>query len=281
MDTKVIKSILILAVCSIGLILTTPNPAYLFKDSYANYKVLLSAFTPCKKVQSFNFDRKVILRIDDIQAYAWPDVTKKMIDDALSKQAPLTLAVIPNNLDQDKELIGFLQKRSCNLEFALHGWDHSDNPAEFANLNYDEAKTKISNGIRMLALLGNKKVVTFIPPQNQYSDATLKALNDEDIHVISSEGDGQYDYDATTYDFLNNKLNTSDYVLSECSKTFVDSNYCIVMIHPQDYTTNGEFDQTKYETYLNMIDGFKRNGDSFTTIADMAINKSSFDIKNF
>ncbi len=83
-----------------------------------------STFIPCDELYVSPSEHNVILRLDDVQAYGWSDVSIRMMDDAISNDMPIVAGIIPKDLAEDKKLVNFLERESCNIEFALHGYDH-------------------------------------------------------------------------------------------------------------------------------------------------------------
>jgi hypothetical protein len=227
---------------------------------------VLSAVTLHTQCQTPIYKEKppfIILRIDDIQAYSWEDVQKTMIQDAQNMQIPVSLGVIPYDLDDDKDMIEFLNDKSCGTEIAQHGWDHGHSThnydvGEFEHLNYHEAKERIEKGKDMLrkTLHANSKI--FIPPNNIYSDATEKALYDEGFTIISSEGTEKFDYTTSSFDFVHNKVIPTDTIVSTCKKDVETKGVCIIMLHPQEYADkNTNLDPEKYKEYKKLLTELK------------------------
>ena len=222
----------------------------------------------CEFSQNEIGERNVILRVDDIQAHAWFDSQKIIIEDADKRDIPLVLGVIPFNLKDDKRIWKLLNNKKCHMEIALHGYAHSD--GEFANLNYEEAYNKIIKGLNILNKI-QKEIITFLPPQDLYSDNTKKALNDLRFNFISArnQNHNDYGYTQTMYDWDEHKLNDYNKVIGSCNKTLEDSNLCIIVIHPQDFVTEGKLDKEKYENYLGLLDNLDELDANIITFRDL------------
>jgi len=224
-------------------------------------------------------EKTVVLRIDDVQAYAWPSTTRMMIEDAASRNMPLVLGVIPNKLSLDTELVSFLRDRNCHYEIALHGFDHlsvgeNQEIAEFEQLSYSQAYNRLSRGLDELRVLKDKRIRTWIPPLNRHSTGTQEALNELGLDRWSTEGVNTWDYDASTYSYDTNSLNSTDDVLEGCEVTFAESDVCIIMLHPQDFTTNDFHDAEKYDGYyLDLLDRLFAAGYSFGTFRDLDLSE--------
>ena len=230
---------------------------------------------PCTPFPSVAGDKTVVLRVDDVQSFAWPSTTRAMIVDAETRNIPLTLGVIPKNFSGDTELVSFLKQRECNHEFALHGFDHAskganEEYAEFELLEKEAALLRLSHGLEELRFVTDKDVNTWIPPLNRHSTGTQEALTELGVTRWSTEGKATWDYDASTFSYTTNALADTDQVIADCVTAFEDGDVCIVMLHPQDFTTDNYHDEAKYQVhYLDMIDRLLAKGYGFGTFEDV------------
>jgi hypothetical protein len=223
----------------------------------------------CEAFEKSVGEKQIILRLDDVQAYTWGGVTFRMIDDTLALDMPMLLGVIPAGLEEDQKMLNYLKANACNAEIALHGWDHQDDPPEFAGISEEEAYQKIVKGKEVLSQITDKPVITFIPPHNQYSSGAKEALIKTDFRVISSEGDGEFDYTASTYDSEKEILNSVSKVVERCREGLEINNRCVIMLHPQDYATDFELDEEKYALYLELLEELRKLDASFVRVEDL------------
>lgn len=227
----------------------------------------------CPPFRNASSSNMVILRLDDVQAYTWPDISKRVIEDTTAMRLPLVAGVIPANIDDDPALYAFLQDHHCSLEFAVHGWDHIESipgRGEFAFRSYEEAAGDIHHGKAVIEKLAREKVTVFIPPNNEHSTGTAEALREAGLTTVSSFGKGQYDYDATTYDFAQKRFFTADEVVAACNGRFAGGDpLCVIMIHPQDFVTNHQFDGKKYKEYQRILSVLSGQGVSFGRFKDV------------
>lgn len=230
----------------------------------------------CEPLSTIVSDKTVVLRVDDIQAYAWPSTTRMMIEDAESRNAPLTLGIIPKKFTNDTELVAYLKAKSCRHEFALHGFDHkshgeNEELAEFENLTKEEALHLLQDGLEEISIVSDTQVETWIPPLNRHSTGTVEALLELGITRHSTEGEAKWDYDASTFSYDTNALTPTDKVLADCEASFAESDVCIIMLHPQDFTTNNFHDADKYDAYyLDLLDRLFGRGYGFGTFSSVS-----------
>lgn len=220
-----------------------------------------------KKVEDYDaaHDKKVILRLDDVQAFMWSDVSRAVMQSAIDRGAPIVAGVIPKDISKDRKMIEFLRKERCNIEIALHGWDHgresyakgeSENFYEFEDSTYEEAYAAISNGRREVRSLANQEIITFIPPNNHYSLGTLHALRTLGFHVNSAGEERLFDYSAPTYDSTTQSIVPIDHIVDTCEKKFSQGTFCVIMIHPREYALpDGSLnDEVFADHFLQLLD---------------------------
>ncbi len=218
--------------------------------------------------------KTVIMRVDDIQAYTWKETSIKMLEDAVALDIPLTLGIIPIGFLEDVELVEALKKHSCNMEFALHGWDHNAGPdglqPEFVELSKSEALERLKPGLAVVSELSGQPVSLWIPPQNVQSTGTVEALTELGITRISAEGSGIFDYDATTYDYGVSELVMPAQVIATCEQVFQTKTTCVIMLHPQDFATGDVHEKEKYQRYyLDLLTLLKEREYTFARFAEI------------
>lgn len=246
-------------------------------SSGSNIELISDLLHRCERIErQLDGSQLVVLRIDDVQAFAWHDISIRMIDEALGRNIPLALGTIPLGLEEDKEIVRYLKRNNCNLELALHGWNNRIDIPEFGSLTEAEARIKIEKGKPILERIDDEPIITFIPPNNVYSQGTAAALEKEGFKIISSEGDGPFDYTAATFDFYLNEIIAASDVIGKCREAFRDSEACIIMLHPQDYAAaDGSLDLQKYQNYIALLDLLNEEGASFVTFEDIFLANGS------
>lgn len=217
---------------------------------------------------------KAILRIDDIQAYAYSDISAKMIEDAKLRNFRLVLGVIPKDFSEDKSIVRILKRNICNLELAIHGWDHGKYQAgeeyEFEDISEEEARIKIKEAETILQKISGKKPVTFIPPGNKISKGAARVLEEEGVRYLSADyTSSEYGMTATTFDFAKNELISNDEIFRRCEESFGKNKDCVIVLHPQDYLTDEKIDPEKYAQYENLLDGLRLRGVLSITFSDL------------
>ncbi len=230
--------------------------------------------------------RMIILRLDDVKAWQYYDITTRMTSLILSKNMAFTMAVIPKDIEKDTTL--FLPwirniKNDERVEIALHGYLHEE--GEFKDLNRTEATDRLQKGKELIYNYTGIVPVTFIPPENEYSDDTVDALSDTGFRVISAEASPnikQYyeigenlsfvGYTTRTYDFSDSGFIPAEQVLKECSSSLNKDGLCVIMIHPQDYLTadRTKINEERYAEFVKLIDGLGKLNASFKNFKDLA-----------
>lgn len=207
----------------------------------------------CQENKPIGRKNKVIIRLDDVTSNFYTDSTKQIISDVMDYNGKVTLGVIPQNISNDLGLYFYIKTHLCNLEIAHHGWEHSSSPAEFELLDEKEAYEKLTLGLIELNKHFTKDVNVFIPPENLYSLGTHNAAMALNFKYISSEGDKLYDFSTSTYDFVNKRHPYASEMLEDCIKEFDQNRPCIIMVHPQDFVTDGELDPYRYQQFKDLL----------------------------
>jgi predicted deacetylase len=238
-----------------------------------NIDLLTSMLIPCTDKPYATSSRMVALRLDDVQAYAFADATERTMNDALSRGIPLVLGVIPNHLRDDQVLYKYLRANRCSVEFAVHGWDHIEpvpGKGEFAFLDQAEAEKRLSNGREVIERLSRESVGAFIPPNNEYSTSTAMALIKLKFDRVSAYEREYLDVDASMVDFTIDRFGSAANVVQTCEARYVQGDdLCTVMLHPQDFVTDGVLDEAKYAEYLKMLVLFQDAGVAFVRFEDV------------
>ncbi len=241
-----------------------------------------STLVPCKEVDVTPTSKNVILRLDDVQAYGWSDISVRMMKDTIEHDMPIVAGIIPKGVAGDLMLVNFLERQKCNIEFALHGYDHGaisdfdELVGEFELLSYQDAALRLEKGIEEINAMVRVPITTFIPPQNRISFEATAALADYDL-FLSKSGNGYYDYDAKTWNYNDNTLVAAVEVIKVCDETFKKGDdVCVIMLHPQDFLDEeGALDEGKYGEYLKLLDLIKLSEFSTVRFSDMIALHSS------
>ncbi len=234
-------------------------------------KIDYTESSQCKVVSPVDSGNKtIILRMDDIAAYQYRGTSEKLVEDIIDRDMKITIGLIPKRLDRDKVLVDWLNemKTNPNFEIALHGYLHTNN--EFKNLNGQEASAALVEGSNIVVNNIGVKPITFIPPNNQYSGDSLDASKDLGFKVFSGDENDYFlskdnefvslGYTSRTYEFDNKRFVPLDEVIGNCKKTLYEKDYCVVMLHPQDYLKKSptgeiinEFDEYRYNEFQKML----------------------------
>jgi hypothetical protein len=103
------------------------------------------------------------------------------------------------------------------------------------------------------------------------SSAGREAAKASGIDIISSVGTGVFDYGGATFNYETKQLIDADKVVEDCDRQFTRYPFCVVMLHPQDYTdTRGELLEDVYsDYYLALLAKLKEKNVSFATFAEI------------
>lgn len=230
-------------------------------------------------------EKVVILRLDDVQGYAWNNVSMSIIDTVLEKDMSIVLGVIPNaSIDSDSKIRTYLINRSKDprIEIAQHGYNHIND--EFSKLNESEADNLIKLGLHKLKSILNVIPVTFVPPHNTFNEidnATNNALLKNGFKIMSGAyrdnrlyGDVVHvGYSTAIKDYSKNRITPTDEIIDACNNVSKNINICVVLIHPQEYVgdDNKTLDPDKYMEFVKLLDELKRTNVKSVTFKDLMV----------
>ena len=267
---KIAIAFVLLLVISFFLFIFNANQEYIF-DQMANITQGSITKYSLEEVQTYSCivekpsERTIVLRIDDITPWNDLNLMRQMTDEIINRGYGVALGVIPNGIEKNRDIVRWVQKinENPNIELSLHGYKHE--PNEFGTLNYQNARTKIELGTEIMAKYFGEVPINFIPPYNVESEGTIKALKDLNFKTFSGNHQEYYlsgdfakaGYTATTYEYSQDKFVFADEALKKCETSINKNGVCVMMFHPQDFTTKGKIDEDKYAEYIKVLDGLK------------------------
>lgn len=127
----------------------------------------------------------VIFRLDDVQDFYASNGTKAVMDLFLTKKIPLTTAIIAGHIGNDTAVVRMTNQgiKSGLFEAALHGLEHVD----YTKLTPTMQSVTITKGNMILKQLFGIHPFVFVPPYDDYNNATLDAVLTHDMSIISSD----------------------------------------------------------------------------------------------
>ena len=208
----------------------------------------------------------VIFRLDDIQD-DWIDSGQvTLMDLFLSKDLPLSLGLIMNDIGNDPQIVDKVREGSQTglFELALHGWNHVD----YTKLGerVQESTLRLANQ-KMERIFGRSSDI-FITPYGTFNDATLQAMTRNGLKILSSVFFAEDNFDHGKSVFVaNGKSNTNnnnnnaklgiyhlpatvaykeeegnrfiknsiESILATVDQNIAQYGYSVIMLHPQDF----------------------------------------------
>jgi len=210
----------------------------------------------------------VAFRFAPVQDHYLNDVQIGIIDTFVRKGFPITTGIVGNLFGNDVKLVDYikntLEKNGQLIEIANNGWEYED----FSDLTSEEQSSLIKqSNEQILSVLGTVPVV-FIPPYENFNDATILALRENNISHISST----IQKDPSPYQLSNlelyhfpggaviGKFNPESGVIelisyeetfSEVQKILDEHGFAVVTLEPP------EFSVIKNGNYVNQVDDQK------------------------
>ena len=219
-------------------------------------------------------ERKIILRMDDVRAYSIP--TPYLVDEVLSRDLSITLGVIPNNLEKDQKMQEYLLKirKNQNIEIAQHGNYHDASDRSISEENLLDGNKKIQEVLKVIP-------VTYIPPYNKIEDNAVLTVS-KYFKIISSKpgvlkrenGLLEVGGDVETYRYDTKKYVLTNEIVSQCKDSLDKTNLCVIIIHPQEYSTDinnpTDISQERLQEFNNMLDELEKLNAEFETFNEFS-----------
>jgi peptidoglycan/xylan/chitin deacetylase (PgdA/CDA1 family) len=230
----------------------------------------------------------VIFRLDDIQDYYLNRIQLALMKFFLEKNQSLSLGLIANAFGNDSSILNEVHKGfdAGKFELAFHGWNHEN----FSKLTeHDQIELLNKSNEKIQKLFGTRPSI-FIPPDFDFNNATLDAMRELGIKIISSDhwfySDKNLSHLVTNITYSNytandkifhfpNTVEFSDFVLNKSKTPPVDQwntlpverlltrvndsitthGYAVVTIHPQEFAImqNGELTNVVNVTELGNL----------------------------
>jgi len=272
---KILVSLIVLGILSITLFIFNENEGYILEQtnnlSFGNLtqtqitEYSLTETTEYQCTLNMPEERTVILRIDDITPWNNLNLMEAMTREIIDRDYGASLGIIPKRMEEDRELIIWLQEINQNekVELSQHGHEHSFE--EFGNLNYEQALEKIELGKEIMMKYFGEIPLNFIPPYNLASNETIDALKDSGFKTYSGgtrdklveENFIREGYDATTYKYFTEEFIYAEEVLEDCNNSLDEKGICVIMFHPQDFTEDGKIVDWKYQEFIKVLEGLE------------------------
>jgi len=241
----------------------------------------------------FPSEKTIILRMDDVQGYAYGNIFIDLTEEVLKRNMSMVLGVIPDRIKYDNVTKNYLLSKinSSQIEIAMHGTTHQkayEKTAEYEILSENETYDLGQKGLIEILQTLNIRPITFIPPENEYNTYSTRALFRLGFTTISAtQSEYKYDgylfhmgYTEPTKHTDVNELKPINQILNSCSKSLDEKNLCIVLIHPQDYvnTDMRTINQTRFTGFKKLLDGLSELNATSKTFLN--INKHNYNEEN-
>lgn len=221
----------------------------------------------------------VAIRIDDVQDFAFRDAQLYMLRYNTAKGIPASLAVIPDLLESDNELIAEISDAlRIGAEVSAHGWGHEN----LTKLTLEEQEQRLLEAKASLRRLFGVNTTVLIPPMFSYNNDTLAAMKKTGYGVISSsielqkpgvEANNIVRVPATVEfsDFVNGtwRAKSVEGLLLEVELSIIKYGYAVIVLHPQELMNENELDNEALRIYNNLLNLLSERY-SFTVIKDLS-----------
>jgi hypothetical protein len=212
----------------------------------------------------------VIIRVDDIQDYAFRASQIFMLSESLLDRVPMSLSVISGCFGEDEEILQSVKMAiEVGSEITVHGWSHED----FSSLSLAEQSALLNMSKNRLESLFNNQVDVFVAPMFQFNNDTILALKDSGFHILSSSTSYSEPQVKEGMMWVPGTVNISEYsstnetwnmkslesLQSEISSSVGKYGFTVLVTHPQELITDGKLDQDKILIFRSLLTYLKKS----------------------
>lgn len=223
--------------------------------------------------------RLLVLRIDDIQDFAFRDGQLFLLNFSRENNLPLSLAVIAGMFGEDVELVEAVRSEvALGSEVGVHGWKHEN----LAELEFYEQMHILFQAKNKMKELLDVEPELLVPPEFSFNEATISAMREESYSVISTCLD--YHQPATFLEVRNIpatvevsvlldgvwKMKNPESLLAEVEQSFKSYGYAAIVTHPQEFISNGTLVEDYATSFANLLNDLSETC-RFTTFHELLL----------
>lgn len=223
---------------------------------------LFSVFLVASEIFSGRPQRLLVLRVDDIQDYAFRDGQFFLLNWSRENNLPLSLAVIAGMFGEDLELVEAVKSSIAGgSEVGVHGWKHEN----FAELEFWEQMHILFQAKNKMKELFGVEPELLVPPGFNFNMDTVSAMREESFNVISTCVDY---HQPTTYQEVRSipatvevsvlvegvwKMKSTEALIAEVEESFKSYGYAVIVTHPQEFIFDGNLDKDVADSFVSLF----------------------------
>jgi peptidoglycan/xylan/chitin deacetylase (PgdA/CDA1 family) len=204
----------------------------------------------------------VIIRLDDIQDYAFKDAQLFLLDRSINDGLLLSLAVIAGEFGEDREIVEKTKLAvTAGSEVTSHGWNHEN----FTDFSLEEQSGLLLKSKQIIEEIFNVETTVFVPPMFKFNPDTLTAMSANGYtsistytqnaepgllsNIISLPGTVQLsDYENAAW-----HVKSTELLKEEISASVEKYGFAVIVTHPQEFLTDGKLDPLKTVIYEELL----------------------------
>ncbi|MDP2947391.1 MAG: hypothetical protein Q8N88_04715 [Nanoarchaeota archaeon] len=218
-------------------------------------------------------NRSIIVRVDDARSFSEP--TKILINKLLGENVSVTIGVIPRQLESDKGFVSFIRliKNDPRVEIAQHGVFHDETDKNLT----EEALLYGLNKIQSILYV---RPITYSTPFNDDLSPELEQIISKYFKGITGEWGvlkegriAELGHTVSNYPISQNDQKNISGIIDICRQSLNRTNYCVVLLHPQEFATDMNnpvnISSQKLQELDNLILELKKLDANFITFKDI------------
>jgi len=210
-----------------------------------------------------SLERYIVLRVDDIQDYAFRDAQLFLLNYSVEADLKMSLGVISGMFGEDQQVLEATRSAVMSgSEVGIHGWNHED----LAVLSMSEQRDILFQAKSRIRQLLGVDATLLIPPMFSFNEDTISAMHEESCNVIST----CTDYDEPSLDaevknipatvelsVLSGNtwhMKSVDEVMAGVERSLELYGYAAIVTHPQEFFTDGKLNQKAVDSLIILLE---------------------------
>lgn len=238
---------------------------------------LFSAFFATSELFSAPPKRLIVLRLDDIQDFAFRDAQLFLLNWSYENKLPMSIAVIAGMFGEDTQILNAVKLSvESGTEVGAHGWNHEN----LTKLQFWEQIYVLFKAKKTLNELLDVELKLLIPPSFSFNDDTIYAMREESYKIISTCVDFHKPNDfpevrglpaTVELSIIEDglwKMKSNKSIIEEVELSFKKYGYAAIVTHPQEFISNGILDDASLTSFVSLINNLKETC-QFTTFENL------------
>lgn len=242
-----------------------------------SFLALISVFFATSELFSALPKRLIVLRVDDIQDFAFRDAQLFLLNWSYENKLPISIAVIAGMFGEDTQILNAVKLAvESGTEVGAHGWKHEN----LTKLQLWEQLYVLFQAKKTMNELLGVKLKLLVPPSFSFNDDTIYAMREQSYSIISTCVDYHKPIDfpevrsipaTVELSIIEDgvwKMKNNKSIIEEVELSFKKYGYAAIVTHPQEFICNKTLDYVSLSSFFSLINNLRETC-QFTTFDEL------------